>query len=165
MSRNKQIVQDLTAVVKFEQWMRFYFIKKDGDTLIVAPDAAHMEKIQALYGNYYELAKNMCENKMTPEISQRLVIDFIRERFEGDKYRTTQIHNTLESKEFSMEIYLFNTWLELHEKQLIEMIIGYDEWVGLYETWKNSEQGQKVLISMGVSADSSSRENSSETIH
>jgi len=163
MSQNKTIIKDLTGVIKFEQWMRFYFIKKVGDDLVISPETTHMEKIKALYNEYYDLATTMDQTTMTPEVSQRLVVNAIREQFEGSKYSATQIHKTMDSKAFSMELYLFNTWIELHKDQLSEVIIGYSEWIGLYETWKNSEQGQKVLMSMDVANNPAS--NASETVH
>jgi hypothetical protein len=164
MAATKKIVVDLSAVVKFEQWMRFYFIKKDGDDLIIAPEPDHMNRIKTLYAEYYELAEAMCLVKMTPQTSQRLILDFIREHFDGKEYKSTQIHKALDSKEFSTEMYLFNMWLELHDNQLSEQIIGYDEWIGLYESWKNSEQGQKVLLSM-ESGSTSGGDNASSTVH
>jgi len=163
MSQTKTIIKDLTGIIKFEQWMRFYFIKKVGEDLVISPDTSHMDKIKTLYSEYSDLAESMYGATMTPEVSQRLVIAAIRNQFEGNKYSATQIYKTMNSKTFSTEIYLFNTWLELHKDQLSEVIIGYDEWVGLYETWKNSEQGQKVLMSMdGANIPSS---NNSETVH
>ncbi len=148
MAKTKKIVDDLSAVVKFEQWVRFYFIKKDGDDLIIAPEAEHMTKIKALYPDYYELVEAMCLVKMNPQTSQRLILDFIKDHLDGKKYKSTEIHKALDSKDFTTEMYLFNMWLELHDNQLTEQIIGYDEWLALYKTWRTSEQGQKVLLSM-----------------
>ncbi len=164
MARTKKIVSDLSAVVKFEQWVRFYFIKKDGDDLIIAPEPEHMEKIKTLYEDYYELVEAMCLVKMTPQTSQRLILDFIRDHFDGKEYKSTQIHNTLDSKDFAAEMYLFNMWLELHDNQLAEQIIGFDEWIGLYDTWKDSDQGQKVLLSMESGAASGGGD-SNTTVH
>jgi hypothetical protein len=61
-------------------------------------------------------------------------------------------------------MYLFNMWLELHDNQLSEQIIGFDEWVGLYDAWKNSDQGQKVLLSMESNAAPAGND-SQNTIH
>ncbi|WP_462324521.1 hypothetical protein [Desulfoplanes sp.] len=165
MASTKKIVTDLSSVVKFEQWMRFYFIKKEGEDLVIAPDADHMKKIKALYGEFYELAEAMCQVKMTPQNSQRLILDCIWERFDGKEYKSKQIHKTLDGKEFTTEIYLFNTWLELHDDQLSQQIIGFDEWVGLFETWKDSEQGQKVLLSMESTQSGAQGGENSSTVH
>ncbi len=164
MTKTKKIIEDLSAVVKFEQWVRFYFIKKEGDDLVIAPEPEHLKMIKTLYAEYYELVEAMCLVKMTPQISQQLILDFIRNHFDGQKYKSTQIHKALDSKDFSIEMYLFNMWLELHDNQLSEQIIGFDEWVGLYETWKDSDQGQKVLLSVESNSDSNG-DNSQSTIH
>jgi hypothetical protein len=164
MSKTKQIIEELSAVVKFEQWVRFYFIKKEGEDLVIAPEPEHMQKIKMLYAEYYELVEAMCLVKMTPQTSQQLILDFIRNHFDGQEYKSTQIHKALDSRDFSIEMYLFNMWLELHDDQLSEQIIGFDEWVGLYDTWKDSDQGQKVLLSM-ESGSASTGSASQTTVH
>ncbi len=164
MARTKKIVDDLSAVVKFEQWVRFYFITKENDDLIIAPEPEHVQKIKASYPKYYDLLEAMCLIKMTPQTSQRLILDFIRDHFDGQEYTSTEIHKTLDSNDFGTEMYLFTMWLDLHENQLLDRIVGFEVWMSLFDTWKGSEQGQKVLLAMG-SGSAATNDDTQVTVH
>jgi hypothetical protein len=54
----------------------------------------------------------------------------------------------LDSKDFSAEMYLFNTWVDLHEEQFMQKIFGFDYWMRIYEEWKATEKAQQLMQSL-----------------
>jgi hypothetical protein len=47
-------------------------------------------------------------------------------------------------------MYLFDTWVNLHESQLMQKIYGFDYWMQAYEEWKNSEKGQQLAQNVQI---------------
>jgi hypothetical protein len=143
----KKALKEITDVIKFEMWLRFYFAssgKDSGSIVLKVPDNI-MEHIEKEYDILYELAIELNNKEITPEISQKAVIDFILRKLEGKKFAPSMVPSVLNSKSFEVEVSVFHLWVSAHEDQLDEKIFDFKDWMQLFEAWKRTEKGQNVL--------------------
>jgi hypothetical protein len=143
-------LNDTARVFHFEFWLRYYFIEeRDGGLFITLTDEqAKQMKLQ--FPDYYDLAERMQGVSLSPELSQRSVVEFLQLNLEGHKYPANTVVKVLDSKDFSAEMYLFDTWVSLHEEQLMQKIYGFDYWMHAYEDWKMSDKAQQLVQSLKV---------------
>ena len=135
---------DTAKVFHFEFWLRYYFIQERDGQLFIELDDQQSKQMQAQFADYWELVERVQGLPLSPELSQQSVVEFLQLNIEGKKYPANTMVKILDSKEFSVEMYLFDTWVNLHESQLMQKIYGFDYWMQDYEEWKNSEKGQKL---------------------
>jgi hypothetical protein len=151
----KQALKEITDICKFEYWLRFYYMIKEGDEHkldIPESDVHTMEKdLPSLAG----LAANLNKEIMTPEKSQQKLIEYIKSRLDGEKFDITRILSVLNSKSFQVEMQAFHIWVEVHEDQLEENPMNFPEWMQLFEAWKRTGKGQDVLQTLTAPEDSS----------
>ena len=81
---------------------------------------------------------------LSPELSQRVVVEFLQLHMDGVKYPPAAINDVLDSKEFSVEMQLFDTWINLHEEQLMQKIYGFDTWMHIYREWKDTDKTKQM---------------------
>jgi hypothetical protein len=105
-------------------------------------------QMQAKFPEYWELAESVLGRPLSPELSQQSVVEFLQVNFEGKKYPANTVLKVLDSKDFSVEMYLFDTWVDLHEEQLMQKIFGFDYWMHAYGEWKTTEKAQQLLQSL-----------------
>jgi hypothetical protein len=151
----KQALKEVTDICKFEYWLRFYYMTKEGDEhklKIPESDIQSMEQdIPFLAG----LAAKLNDEIMTPEKSQQKLIEYIQTRLDGERYDITRILSVLNSKSFQVEMQAFHIWVEAHEDQLEENPMNFTEWMQLFEAWKRTGKGQDVLQTLTAPEDSS----------
>ncbi len=151
----KQALKEITDICKFEYWLRFYYMIKEGDEHkldIPESDVRTMEQdLPSLAG----LAANLNKEIMTPEKSQQKLIEYIKSRLDGEKFDITRILSVLNSKSFQVEMQAFHIWVEAHEDQLEENPMNFPEWMQLFEAWKRTGKGQDVLQTLTAPEDSS----------
>lgn len=135
---------DTAKVFHFEFWLRYYFIQERDGQLFIELDDQQSKQMQAQFADYWELVERVQGLPLSPELSQQSVVEFLQLNIEGKKYPANTMVKVLDSKEFSVEMYLFDTWVNLHESQLMQKIYGFDYWMQAYEEWKNSEKGQQL---------------------
>ncbi|MDO9584783.1 MAG: hypothetical protein Q7J24_17015 [Desulfomicrobium sp.] len=104
--------------------------------------------MQTQFPDFWELAESVQGRPLSPELSQQSVVEFLQVNFEGKKFPANTVLKVLDSKEFSVEMYLFNTWLDLHEEQLMQKIFGFDYWMLIYDEWKATEKAQQLTHSL-----------------
>ena len=139
---------DTAKVFHFEFWLRYYFIEeRDGNLFITLTDE-QARQMQAQFPDYWELVERVQGQPLSPELSQQSVVEFLQLNLEGNKYPVNTVTRVLDSKEFSVEMYLFNTWVEVHEEQLMQKIYGFDYWMHAYEEWRASEKGAQLAQSL-----------------
>jgi len=146
----KNALKEISDVIKFEMWLRFYFSSQgsEGDSVVLKIPDEVMEHIKKEYELLYELAKGLNNKKISPEISQRAVIDFILRKLEGKKFPPAMVPSVLNSKSFEIEVSVFHLWVSAHEDQLDEKVFDFKEWMQLFEAWKRTEKGQNVLSTL-----------------
>ncbi|WP_461832993.1 hypothetical protein [Desulfothermus sp.] len=146
----KYALKEISDVIKFEMWLRFYFASQgsEGDFVVLKVPNEVMEHIKKEYELLYELANELNNKKITPEISQRAVTDFILRKLEGKKFPPAMVPSVLNSKSFEVEVSVFHLWVSAHEDQLDEKVFDFKEWMQLFEAWKRTEKGQNVLSTL-----------------
>ena len=148
MAVSQDAVVDTAKVFHFEFWLRYYFIQERDGNLFIELTDPQKKQMQAQFPDYWELVERVQDMPLSPELSQQSVVEFLQVNFENKKYPANTVIQVLDSKEFSVEMYLFDTWVNLHESQLMEKIYGFDHWMTAYGEWKNSEKGQQLLQSV-----------------
>ncbi|WP_027370359.1 hypothetical protein [Desulfovermiculus halophilus] len=156
----KQALKDITDICKFEHWLRFTYMTKEGEEhklSIPESDIAEMKRDLPLLAG---LAEDMNNEIMTPDTSQQKLIAYIQNRLDGDRYDITRILSVLNSKSFQVEMQAFHMWVEAHEDQLETSLMNFTQWMQLFEAWKRTGKGQDVLQTL-----SSPQDDSSQTTH
>jgi hypothetical protein len=141
-------LNDMARVFHFEFWLRYYFIEERDENLFIELSAEQAKQMQAQFPDYWELVERVQGRPLSPELSQQSVVEFLQVNFEGKKFPANTVLKVLDSKDFSVEMYLFNTWLDLHEEQLMQKIFGFDYWMHIYDEWKTTEKAQQLSQSL-----------------
>lgn len=150
MKNENQVLSDVSRVFRFEHWLRFYFVREQGEDVVLELTPVQLEKIHAEYHELGELAERMVDEKLSPELCRAFIVDFLRDRYDGKKYPMGMVPQVLDQPDFQMDLALFNVWASLHETQLEEGIVGFDKWDDFFREWKESDQGTQVMLSMQV---------------
>ncbi len=144
----KQALKDITDICKFEHWLRFYFLQETDQQLqLVIPEKA-LEHINQNYERLSGLAREMNQHFLTPEISQKMMIEYIGKTLDGPVYDHDLVNSILNSKTFEAEITAFHIWSDVHADQLEHEVKDFQEWMQLFEAWKRTEKGQNLLQSL-----------------
>ena len=141
-------LNDMARVFHFEFWLRYYFIQEKDGNLFIELSEEQATQMQAKFPDFWELVETVQGRPLSPELSQQSVVEFLQVNFEGKKYPANTVLKVLDSKDFSVEMYLFNTWVDLHEEQLMQKIFGFDYWMHVYDEWKTTEKGQQLSQSI-----------------
>ena len=148
----KQALKDITDICKFEHWMRFYYLSKEGNDLVLKIDESDVQTLRETHPQFGALAAELNNVVMTPEKSQQKLINFIQTKLDGEKYDMTRILSVLNSKSFQVEMNAFHVWVEAHEDQLEKNPMNFTEWMQLFEAWKRTGKGQEVLQTFAAPA-------------
>lgn len=148
MKFSQEAVIDVAKVFHFEFWLRYYFVEEKNEALYITLNEGQVKQMQTQFPEYWELVERVLDTPLSPELSQRVVVEFLQIHVEGTKYPVNTVSAVLDSKDFGVEMYLFDSWIDLHEEQLMQKIYGYDYWMHSYEEWKQSEKGQLLLQSV-----------------
>ena len=144
----KQALKDITDICKFEHWLRFYFLQEtDRQLQLVIPDEA-LKRINQTYERLSGLAHEMNHYFLTPETSQKMMIEYIGKTLDGPVYDHALVNSVLNSKTFEAEITAFHIWSDVHADQLEQEVRDFQEWMQLFEAWKRTEKGQNLLQSL-----------------
>ncbi len=141
-------LNDMARVFHFEFWLRYYFIQEKDGNLYIELSEEQAKQMQAKFPDFWELVETVQNRPLSPELSQQSVVEFLQVNFEGKRYPANTVLKVLDSKDFSVEMYLFNTWVDLHEEQLMQKIFGFDYWMHIYDEWKTTEKGQQLTQSL-----------------
>ena len=141
-------LNDMAQVFHFEFWLRYYYIEEQDGGLFIKLTEEQEKQMQAKFPEYWELAESVLGRPLSPELSQQSVVEFLQVNFEGKKYPANTVLKVLDSKDFSVEMYLFDTWVDLHEEQLMQKIFGFVYWMHAYGEWKTTEKAQQLLQSL-----------------
>jgi hypothetical protein len=148
MAIPKNALTDTANVFHFEFWLRYYFIEERDGNLFIALTDEQEKQMQVQFPDYWELVERVKGQALSPELSQQSVVEFLQLNLEGKKFPANTVIKVLDSKEFSAEMYLFDTWVDLHEAQLMEKIFGFDYWMHAYGEWKESDKAKQLAQSL-----------------
>ena len=141
MSSNLQNAVDrIIEVVMFENWLRFYFIVEEGDTLYIRLPEKAMEQLKKRYGRFYDLADRLNNVPISHETSMNEVCLFISGGFDGHPISDETVSRVFESGAFQMEMQLFGYWVQAHEEQLDASFLEFSEWKRLFSEWEQSDE-------------------------
>ena len=150
MAIPQNALTDTANVFHFEFWLRYYFIEERDGKLFIALTDEQQKQMQAQFADYWELVERVKDQPLSPELSQQSVVEFLQLNLEGKKFPANTVIKVLDSKEFSTEMYLFDTWVSLHEEQLMQKIYGFDYWMHAYGEWKESDRAKQLAQSLQV---------------
>ncbi len=141
---------DTAEVFHFEFWLRYYFIAERDGNLFIELTEEQIKQMQAQFPDYWELVERVQGRPLSPELSQQSVVEFLQLNLESGRYPSNTVVKVLDSKEFSVEMYLFDTWVDLHEEQLMQKIYGFDYWMHAFKEWKGSAQALQLIQNLQV---------------
>jgi hypothetical protein len=139
---------EMAKVFHFEFWLRYYFIEERDNEIYIGLSEEQAKQMQAQFPDYWELVERVQDQPLSPELSQQAVVEFLQLNLDGKKFPQNSVPKILDSKEFSIEMYIFDTWVNLHEEQLMQKIYGFDYWMHAFAEWKTSEKGQQLVQSL-----------------
>lgn len=146
VKKNRLNKDKAVRIFQFEHWLRFYFIEEEGKLLTFNFDEEFLNELRINYSPLNEIAENLNGKYLSPEVSQKTIVEFLQKHFEQeDRDVVTPI---LDSQPFLRELQLFNVWVSLFEDTLEKEILPFEKWVQIFEKWKSSEQAKKILYSL-----------------
>lgn len=142
----QKAVADVAEVMKFENWLRFYFAKEgEGEAVrieIPEDQLAHLENTQK---HLYDLAMKYNGELIDYQRSCTETCAHIAFLYDGTKYPTGMVGNVWDSKELKIEMYVFGMWMQGAEDQLDEEFMEFTEWMDGFEAWKSTDEVQDYL--------------------
>jgi hypothetical protein len=129
-------------VIMFENWLRFYFISEEGDTLFIRLPEKAMEQIRQR-SPYSNLAVMLNNEEIDHQRSLKAVCAFISGGFGGVTLPDTVLAAIFDSPKFQLDLQLFTHWLQSHEEKLDERFMEFTEWQQAFALWKDSPEAQQ----------------------
>lgn len=169
MSSNNEMMQnamqDISELMQFENWIRFYFVREEADTLYVRiPDEA-LQRIEEDYPTYMSLVEALNNNPIDYETSMTTLCKQAVNIFEGDKYPLGIAGEVFDSKDFQAEMHLFNIWVQSHEEQLDQAFMEFKKWMEIFNEWKKDERVVEYHSKLKKHAINTSVKCASDTVH
>lgn len=146
MSDFNNAVADVAEVMKFENWLRFYFVKEaEGEAVRIEIPEEKLAYIKKEHEPMIELAERYNGALIDYNASCTETCAHIAFLYDGPKYATGTVGHVWDSKELKLEMYLFGLWMQGHEATLDEEFMTFNEWVEGFESWKGTEEVQDYL--------------------
>ncbi|MDD3313136.1 hypothetical protein [Pseudodesulfovibrio sp.] len=136
----KNAVRDTVEIFQFDQWMRFYFVKGEGEDLRVEIPEDVMEQVKADHPALYRLADISNNGAIDYQRSQENVCSYVAAHLGGEKYDATVLPQVFDNAAFKIEMYIFNVWLKMHEAHLDEEYLDFGQWLEMYEGWNSLDE-------------------------
>ena len=136
----EQAISRVSEVVMFENWLRFYFIAEQGDTLVLRLPEKAMERLKEKYGPLANLAERLNNEEITHKSSLDAVCLFVASEIDGTALPEKVIAEVFDHPLFHLELQLFGTWVQNHEEQLDAGFMEFSQWLSLFGEWKNTDE-------------------------
>ncbi len=139
-SKFKTALDAVSEVMKFETWLRFYFIIEDGDDIQVRIPQGVLDDIGEKYPHLKELAGRYNGLTMDYETSRQEVCSFL-----GTKVQNVDldmIPRVMDSRELRLEMHIFHLWVTGHEAVLDEEFTDFGWWQDNFSRWRDSDEVQ-----------------------
>ncbi|WP_320174343.1 hypothetical protein [Maridesulfovibrio sp.] len=144
-----QAVEDISEVFMFDHWVRFYFIFEEGKKLTVKVPEEVCTQIDKEFPKLKGLLDLMNNEEIDQQKSMNTVCSFIGARFDGTKYNSKIVPKVFDSKDFKMEMYLFNLWIKGHESYLESEVMAFHDWQELYAGWREQDEVKNYVERLG----------------
>jgi len=144
----KEALGDVAEALKFENWLRFYFIEEKEDGLYVKIPKERLKDIENKYGPLFELAEKLNNEVIDQAKSTSEVCTFVWRTYDSTKYSVGLVPSVFNSKEMQVEMHLFYLWVQGHEEQLGQEFMDFDRWLELFEAWKADEKVKNYVSSI-----------------
>jgi len=141
----KQAVADVSEIMQFENWLRFYFLREEDDQLVVRVPEQAMDYFKEHYPHLAPLAETLNNQAIDYEKSVNTVCTYVVTQLDGPRYREGIVPSVLDSPEFQQEMYLFQVWCQTHERQLEQSPMEFSTWQQLFADWKKSDGVKKII--------------------
>lgn len=145
-------VKDVAEIMAFENWLRFYFIHEEKDTLFIRVPDQSVTRIRELHPNLVELVEELNNKAIDYHLSMSTVCQFVVRSLDGVKYPAGMVSEVFDSKEFQEEMQLFNLWTQSHEAQLDQAFLDFNAWKDLYAAWKESPEVREYFKTLKVNS-------------
>jgi len=132
-------------VIMFENWLRFYFISEEGDTLFIRLPEKAMEQIRQRCQSYYDLAAMLNNEEIGHQRSLKAVCMFISGGGGGTLLPDAVLADVFDSPKFQLELQLFTHWLQSHEEKLDERFMEFFEWQKAFALWKDTDEVKNYI--------------------
>ncbi|MDR0338957.1 MAG: hypothetical protein LBH65_01625 [Desulfovibrio sp.] len=129
----------ISSVVMFENWLRFYFIAEEGDSLYLRLPEKAMDQIRNRYADFHELAEHLNNREITHDASLKEVCLFVAGSFNDKPLPEQLIARVFDSPEFHLEMQFFSYWVQAHEEQLDAAFMEFSEWRKSFSAWKETD--------------------------
>ena len=156
-------VARITEVVMFENWLRFYFIDEEDDTLVLKLPEKALEQIQKRYGNLHDLADRLNEREVDHQTSMNEVCLFVANDFSARGIPEEIASRVFDSPVFQLELQLFGSWVQSHEEQLDQGFMDFTAWQKGYREWRDTDEVREYSKKLGASIPTMSSNNSETT--
>lgn len=151
-SRFKTAVNAVSEVMKFETWLRFYFIAEQGDQLRVDIPEGVLDDIRAKQPHLADMAERYNGLDMDYETSRQEICNFL---VGGVKdMDMDMIPRVMDSPELRLEMHLFHLWMTGHESILDEEFTDFGWWLENFANWRDSDEVQAFAKRMSAPPDS-----------
>ncbi len=169
MSVNNEMMQnamqDISEMMQFENWLRFYFVREEDDKLYVRiPDEA-IARIEEEYPAYIGLVETLNNSPIDYDTSMSTLCKQVVKVFEGDKYPHGISGDVFDSKDFQTEMHLFNIWVQSHEDQLDQAFMEFSKWREIFTEWKQDERVKEYQDKLRKHAIDTTIKCESDTVH
>lgn len=148
----RNAVEAVLDAVIFENWLRFYFIVDKGEgeeeKLFIEIPEKGLEKIKNLYPQYLPLAQNLQNREIDFQTSQKAVCTFVLAHLDGHVFPQNMAQTVLSSAAFQLQMQLFNAWVQMHEDQLDQGFLQFDQWLDLFSQWRNGPGARELLAKL-----------------
>ncbi|MBU1003875.1 MAG: hypothetical protein KKE73_15295 [Proteobacteria bacterium] len=146
MSQFNNAVADVAEVMKFENWLRFYFVKEAVEEAVrIEIQEEQLEAIRKEHENMFALADRYNGALIDYNKSCAETCAHIAALYDGPKYPTGTIGHVWDSKDLKLEMYLFGLWMQGHEAVLDEEFMTFNEWLEGFNSWKTTDEVQDYL--------------------
>lgn len=141
----QEALKDVSEVLMFENWLRFYFIVEEKDKLFLRVPEKARDLIREKHEHLAGLVELLNDEEMDYQKSYESVCGFVASHLDGSKHQPGVCEGVLNSKAFKMEMQLFNLWVQAHEDQLDSTFVDFETWTQLFWDWKRSDEVKEYL--------------------
>jgi hypothetical protein len=141
-------IDDITEVFRFDFWMRFYYIFEENNKLYLRVPEEILKEIDEKNPAMTGLVEMLNNDEIDQQKSTNSVCSYVGARFDGTKFSSKIVPRVFDSKQFKVNMYLFNLWIKGHESYLESEIMSFDEWKELYEGWVSQKEVQDYIAKL-----------------
>ncbi|WP_461209711.1 hypothetical protein [Desulfocurvus sp. DL9XJH121] len=146
----QKAVADVAEVMKFENWLRFYFVveeegAQENEALRIQIPEEQLAYLKKTQEHLYPLAEKYDGELIDYHKSCNDTCAHVAHLYDGTKYPSGMVAEVWDSKDLKVEMYLFGLWMQGHESVLDEEFMEFVQWIEGYESWKGTDEVKDYL--------------------